>query len=119
MKSGKLFLLTLLIPMFMGNSSCVSTRVEASPYQDSVQNLECQTKQDWSYFWGLKTKRVEANPETEGTVCPCREGALSWVVVKTSLPDFLLSMATLGVVNHRKVSYGCSRPRDGEVDPNN
>lgn len=101
------------------SASCVTTRVESSPYQDSVENLECQIKSDWSYFWGLKQKRVDANPETAGTVCPCREGAMSWVVVKTSITDYLLSLVTLGIVNHRTASYGCARPHNGEGDLNN
>lgn len=95
-------------------SSCVSTRVEASPYQDTAVNIECQTKSSWSYFWGLKQKRVDANPEVTGTICPCSEGAMTWVVVKTSFGDNLLSIITLGTVNHRTVSYGCARPNDGD-----
>ena len=91
--------------------SCVSTRVEASPYQDSVENLECRSESSWSYYWGLKQKRIDANPEISGNACPCREGALSWVVVKTSFTDFLLSSVTLGIVNHRTATYGCARPQ--------
>ncbi len=100
-------------------SSCVSTRVEASPYQDSVENLECRKESSWSYYWGLKQKRIDANPEVADNVCPCREGALSWVVVKSSFTDFLLSSVTLGIVNHRTASYGCARPENGEGDLDN
>ncbi len=95
-------------------SSCVSTRVEASPYQNSAVNIECQKQHSWSYFWGLKQKRVNANPEVEGAVCPCREQAMTWVVTKSSFGDFLLSLVTLGIVNHRTVSYGCARAQDGD-----
>lgn len=95
-------------------SSCVTTRVEASPYQDSAVNIECQKQSSWSYFWGLKQKRVNANPEVEGAVCPCRNQAMTWVVTKSSFGDFLLSLVTLGAVNHRTVSYGCAREQDGE-----
>ncbi|WP_086476312.1 MULTISPECIES: hypothetical protein [Arenibacter] len=101
------------------STSCVSTRVEASPYQDSVENLECRKESSWSYYWGLKQKRVDANPEVAGNPCPCREGALSWVVVKTSFTDFLLSSITLGIVNHRTVTYGCARPTDGDGNMDN
>jgi len=94
--------------------SCVSTRVEANPYQDSAENIECQTKASWSYWWGLKQKTVSANPEIEGTICPCRDKAMSWTVTKTSFGDSLLNLITLGIVNHRTVSYGCSRPTDGD-----
>jgi hypothetical protein len=114
MKSVKTILLALALSISLTTVSCVSTRVEASPYQDSVENLECRTESSWSYFWGLKQKRVDANPETEGTICPCREGALSWVVVKSSLTDYLLSLVTVGIVNHRTASYGCARPKDGD-----
>ncbi len=105
---------TILLTCFLIalTSSCVSTRVEASPYQDSVENLECRKKSSWSYFWGLKQKRVDANPEVDGTVCPCNEGAMNWVVVKSSFTDFLLSLVTLGTVNHRTATYGCARPKD-------
>ncbi|MFC4632568.1 hypothetical protein ACFO3O_01540 [Dokdonia ponticola] len=102
-------LLTLSI-----TASCVSTRVEANPYQDSAVNIECQKKSSWSYWWGLKQKRVNANPEVENAVCPCREKAMTWVETKTSLGDFVLSLVTLGAVNHRTVTYGCARPHDGD-----
>jgi len=119
MKYLKPIFLTLFFAIMVSTSSCVSTRIEASPYQDSVENLECRTKSSWSYLWGLIQKRVEANPETKGTVCPCGEGAMSWVVVKTSFGDFLLSLVTLGTVNHRTATYGCSRPQNGEGDLDN
>ncbi|WP_299679653.1 hypothetical protein [uncultured Dokdonia sp.] len=95
-------------------SSCVTTRVEANPYQDSAVNIECQKQHSWSYFWGLKQKRVNANPEVEDAVCPCREKAMSWVETKSSLGDFLLSLVTIGTVNHRTVTYGCARAQDGD-----
>lgn len=101
-------LILFVIPVQWG---CVSTRIEASPYQDSVENLECRKESSWSYYWGLKQKRIDANPEGAGNECPCREGALSWVVVKTSFTDFLLSAVTLGIANHRTVTYGCARPQ--------
>lgn len=110
----KLIRITILVLFLTSINSCVSTRIEASPYQDTVENLECQTKSSWSYWWGLKQKRVEANPETANVICPCDEGAMSWVVVKTSTGDFFLSLITLGIVNHRTASYGCSRPRNGD-----
>ncbi|TMU57461.1 hypothetical protein [Flagellimonas algicola] len=103
-------------------TSCVSTRIEASPYQDTVENLECQRKSSWSYWWGVapgSIKVVSANPEIEGTVCPCEENAMSWAVVKTSFTDFALSLVTLGIVNHRTAIYGCARPQGGEGDLDN
>ena len=112
------FVFLILLPMLLP-ISCVTTRVEASPYQDSVENLECRKASSWSYYWGLKQKRIDANPEVAGNECPCREGALSWVVVKTSFTDFLLSSVTLGIVNHRTVTYGCARPDEGEGDLDN
>jgi len=116
MKSCKIKHLVFLLLAATLVVSCVSTRVEASPYQDSVENLECRKESSWSYYWGLKQKRVDANPEVAGPdECPCREGALSWVVVKTSFTDFLLSAATLGIANHRTVTYGCARPQ--HTDP--
>lgn len=114
MKSIKTLAILACTILLLTSSSCVSTRVEASPYQDSVENLECHTESSWSYFWGLKQKRIDANPETEGAVCPCREGAMTWVVVKSSITDYLLSLVTLGIVNHRTASYGCARPKDGD-----
>lgn len=116
MKSQRMVGVILFVAVGLLSTSCVSTRVEASPYQDSVENLECQKESSWSYYWGLKQKRVDANPEVEGTTCPCREGAFSWVVVKTSFTDFLLSAVTLGIANHRTVSYGCARPQQN-VEP--
>lgn len=111
--------MALVLCLTLLPASCVSTRVEASPYQDSVENLECRKESSWSYYWGLKQKRIDANPEVAGNACPCREGALSWVVVKTSFTDFLLSSVTLGIANHRTVTYGCARPPNVEGDLDN
>lgn len=100
-----------------GMNSCVSTRIEASPYPDSVVNLECQRKSNWSYWWGVapgSTKMVSANPDVEGTICPCTEKSMAYTEVKTSFTDFLLSLVTLGIVNHRTAVYGCARPQGGE-----
>ncbi|GGW36927.1 hypothetical protein [Arenibacter certesii] len=119
MKSTDKIIVVFVLLALSITSSCVSTRVEASPYQDSVENLECRKVSNWSYYWGLKQKRVDANPEVADNQCPCREGALSWVVVKTSLGDFLLSALTLGIVNHRTATFGCSRPQQGEGDMDN
>jgi len=113
--TSKIAILGLLVLTM--TASCVSTRIEASPYQDSVENLECRKESSWSYYWGLKQKRIDANPEVSGPEqCPCREGALSWVVVKSSFTDFLFSAVTLGIVNHRTVTYGCARPQQ-PVEP--
>lgn len=95
-------------------TSCVSTRVEASPYQDTAVNIACQKESNWSYFWGLKQKMVSANPDIPETECPCAEKAMSWVETKSSFGDFMLSLVTLGTVNHRTVTYGCARPQDGD-----
>ncbi len=119
MKINPLKFIALVLFLTLLPTSCVSTRVEASPYQDSVENLECRKESSWSYYWGLKQKRIDANPEVAGNLCPCREGALSWVVVKTSFTDFLLSSVTLGIVNHRTATYGCARPQNGAGDLDN
>ncbi|XMO87087.1 hypothetical protein AAFN75_02090 [Algibacter sp. AS12] len=115
MKSKQLIILVLSI--WFCAQSCVSTRVEATPHDANVVNLECHEKFNWSYLWGLgSVKRVDLHPDTEGVECPCRSKAIAWVEVKTSLTDFALSLVTLGIVNHRKVKYGCAKPSDGEQD---
>ncbi|MBZ9728678.1 hypothetical protein LB467_03180 [Salegentibacter sp. JZCK2] len=119
MRTVKIFLVAIALSFTTLSTSCVSTRVEASPYQDTFENLECQSQSSWSYWWGLKQKRIDVNPGTEGVICPCAESSLSWVGVKSSLTDLLLSLATVGIVNHRTVTYGCSRPSNGEVDLDN
>ncbi|WP_139063758.1 hypothetical protein [Flagellimonas eckloniae] len=122
MRSIQHSVITAVIASIFLMSSCVSTRIEASPYQDSMENLECQRKSSWSYWWGVapgSTKTVSANPEIQDTICPCAEQAMSWTVVKTSFPDFLLSLVTLGIVNHRTAIYGCARPQGGEGDLDN
>ncbi|MDB4293103.1 hypothetical protein N9954_06800 [Maribacter sp.] len=119
MKSYKRAFPVLLLFLLLVQSACVSTRVEASPYQDSVENLECRKESSWSYYWGLKQKRIDANAEVAGNDCPCRESGLTWVLVETSFTDFLLSSITLGIVNHRTATYGCSRPQDGDGDLDN
>ncbi|MCG9972577.1 hypothetical protein [Christiangramia crocea] len=114
MKKYKYYIRIISICFGLMQISCVSTRVEASPYQDTMENVECQTRSNWSYLWGLVVKKVDVNPATEGVLCPCREEAMTWVEVKTSTTDFLLTLITLGTVNHRSVSYGCSRPTGGD-----
>ena len=116
MKFHKVTFGILFILLIIAQSGCVSTRVEASPYQDSPENLECHKKSSWSYFWGLMQKRIDTNPEVAGNECPCREGAMSWVVVKTAFTDILLTSVTLGIANHRTVTYGCARPQQ-PVEP--
>jgi hypothetical protein len=114
-KKMKFFIYSLLIVFVFGTtSSCVSTRVEANPYQDGAVNIPCQKKSSWSYFWGLKQKTVSANPEIEGTECPCRNKAMTWVESKTSLGDFVVSLVTVGIINHRTITYGCARDQGGE-----
>lgn len=110
MKPRKTILPIAFLSLIFVTTSCVSTRIEANPYQDSAVNLECQRKSSWSYLWGLNQKMVSANPEIENTKCPCRAKAMSWVEVKTSFTDSLLSLVTLGIVNHRTAIYGCARP---------
>ena len=114
MKPNKIVFPALFLFLLLAQSACVSTRIEASPYQDSVENLECQKESSWSYFWGLNQERIDVNPETSGNQCPCDEESLSWVVVKSSFTDYLLGLVTLGTVNHRTITYGCSRPQDGD-----
>ncbi|MEP0389860.1 MAG: hypothetical protein ABJD69_20285 [Dokdonia sp.] len=104
----------LIVFVFSTTFSCVSTRVEANPYQDGAVNIACQKKSSWSYFWGLKQKTVSANPEIEGTECPCRNKAMTWVESKTSLGDFVVSLVTVGIINHRTITYGCARDQGGE-----
>ena len=107
----------LVLSIFLCCQSCASTRVEASPHDTNVVNLECNEKSSWSYWWGVgKVKRVDLHPDTAGVVCPCRSKAMAWVEVKTSAGDFFLSLVTLGIVNHRTVKYGCAKPSDGEQD---
>ncbi|MEP0266256.1 hypothetical protein [Dokdonia sp.] len=114
-KKMKHFIYFLLIVfVFSTTFSCVSTRVEANPYQDGAVNIACQKKSSWSYFWGLKQKTVSANPEIEGTECPCRNKAMTWVESKTSLGDFVVSLVTVGIINHRTITYGCARDQGGE-----
>ncbi|GAB5472440.1 MAG: hypothetical protein Mars2KO_05390 [Maribacter sp.] len=114
METQKKWIVFLVLIVTFSTTSCVSTRVEASPYQDSVENLECQKESSWSYLWGLNQKRIDVNPEVAGNDCPCHEGAMSWVVVKSSFTDSLLGLITLGIVNHRTVTYGCARPQGGD-----
>lgn len=125
MKHLKLFLITLCCTTILLNS-CVTTRVEASPHDTNVANMTCHVQSQWSYLWGLGGKeRVDVNPETEDKAieCPCREKALAWAEVKTSFTDVLLSIVTIGIVNHRTVEYGCVRPvnngGDDDMDMDN
>lgn len=117
MRKNQFHIVLCFLLIAFGASSCVSTRIEALPYEDSAVNMECQKKSSWSYWWGTapgSTKVVSANPDIEGTKCPCHEKAMHWTEVKTSFTDFLLSLVTLGIVNHRTAIYGCARPKDVE-----
>ncbi len=117
MKHSRLFIIALCFAFSLLTSSCVSTRIEASPHDTNVANMSSNSQGQWSYLWGLAGKeRVDVNPETADVESPCREKALAWAEVKTSLGDVLLSLVTLGIVNHRTVTYGCARPSGGESD---
>ncbi len=104
-----LFLLTFLI-----SSSCTSTKVIASNYGDSHANNTYYQTSDWSYLWGMYRKDVYvAKDGDDSNYAICTEGSLANVEVKTTFGGFLLSAITIGIVNHRKVKYECSRPANG------
>ena len=96
-------------------SSCMSTQVVANHHSDGLDNEECQTVAHWKYWWGIGgSDEILLQPGSPDTVCPCESEAMASVVVKSSFGDFLLSFITLGIVNHRTISYQCAEVDEGE-----
>jgi hypothetical protein len=118
MKSFKRIRIITLFSLFVTVlifSSCTSTKVIASNYGDTIANNTYYQTSDWSYLWGMYRKDVYVGKDGDGTnYALCTEGSLANVEVETTFGGYFLSLVTLGIVNHRKVKYACSRPADGD-----
>ncbi len=113
MRKRKHYLLVLFV--FMSFSSCMSTKVVGNYHSDNIDNEECQTVSQWKYWWGLGgSDEILVQADSDDTKCPCPNNALASVEVNSSFGDFLLTLVTLGVVNHRTVSYECAEIDEGE-----
>lgn len=100
---------------FMVSTSCTSTKVIASNYDDTFSGNEYYETDDWSYLWGMVRKDVYVGKDGDDSKYGlCDEGSLANVEVKTTFGGALLTIVTVGIVNHRKVKYGCSRPSNGD-----
>jgi hypothetical protein len=96
-------------------SSCMSTKVIGSHHSDDLDNEECQKISHWKYWWGIGgSDEILVQADSEDTECPCVSNAIASIEVKSSLGDFLLNLITIGIVNHRTVSYECAETDEGE-----
>ncbi len=101
--------------ILLASTSCTSTKVIASNYDDTFAGNEYYETDDWSYLWGMVRKDVYvAKDGDDSKYALCDEGSLANVEVKTTFGGALLTIVTVGIVNHRKVKYGCSRPANGD-----
>ncbi|MEO1029948.1 MAG: hypothetical protein AAFX55_01005 [Bacteroidota bacterium] len=109
-------LLTLSLALLLISvTNCTSTRVVASNYGDTFAGNESYETDSWSYLWGMVKKDVSVEPDADDSDhAICDEGSLANVEVKTTFGGALLTIVTLGIVNHRKVSFACSRPSNGD-----
>ena len=107
-----------LIVLLLGcTTSCITTHVISNQHSDNIDNEECQSVSHWKYWWGLGgPDEILVGPNSEDTVCPCTNKAMASVKVKSSFGDYLLTAITLGIVNHRTVSFECAEVDNGEQE---
>lgn len=116
---NKIMLLTTCAILVLG-SSCTTVRVVANDHGGAPENSEPNQTDSWSYLWGLVQKQVDVKPDANNEDHDvCREGQLSWVETETTFGGALLSLITLGIVNHRKVKWSCATETFTDDDPNN
>ncbi|MDC7994045.1 Bor/Iss family lipoprotein [Altibacter sp. HG106] len=111
------FLLVLIanVAILMMCNACMSTQVIANYHSDTLDNEACHELSHWKYWWGIGgSDEVLVGPNSPDTDCPCANNAMASVEVKSSFGDFLLNFVTLGIVNHRTVSYKCAEVDEGE-----
>ncbi|MEL6811363.1 MAG: hypothetical protein AAFP76_08525 [Bacteroidota bacterium] len=105
----------LVFVSFLLLSSCMSTKVIGSQHSENLDNEECQTVSQWKYWWGIGgSDEILVEPDSPDTVCPCIDGKLASVEVNSSFGDFLLTLVTVGIVNHRTVHFECAEIDEGE-----
>ncbi|MDH7444692.1 Bor/Iss family lipoprotein [Aquimarina sp. 2201CG14-23] len=105
----------LVLFVLIGMSSCMSTKVIGSYHSNTLDNEECQTVSHWKYWWGIGgTDEILVQTESKDTECYCENNALASVEVRSSFGDFLLTLVTLGMVNHRTIKYECAETDEGE-----
>ena len=96
-------------------SSCMTTHVISNQHSDNIDGEECQTVSHWKYWWGIGgSDEILTGPDSTDTQCGCDGKAMASVKVKSSFGDFLLTAVTLGIVNHRTVSFECAEVDNGE-----
>jgi hypothetical protein len=83
-------------------SGCMTTRIATSHDCDSVVNDSNNTQLVTTYFWGLK------QPTDVRPACDPRFNHLNGVTVKTSFGNYLLALATVGIVTRQRVSWCCA-----------
>lgn len=111
----RLVLSVLVSLVLLCGSSCMSTKVIASQHSDDLDHEECQTISHWKYWWGIGgSDEILVEPGSDDTKCNCENSALASVEVKSSFGDFLLTLLTAGIVNHRKITFECAETDEGE-----
>lgn len=116
----KLLFVICVFSLLAHMGSCSTVRVVASPHGDAPDLSECHQTTSWSYFWGLKFKEVDVQPDVlDPEYCICDEGRLSWVQTKTTLGGAMLSLITIGIVNSRQVRWACAPEQHVDDDMKN
>lgn len=116
----RLLILIAVLFSVLTNSSCMSTEIIANNHSENLDNEPCQTLSHWKYLWGfVGSDELFVGPNSTDTECACPNEAMASVEVKQSFGDFVLSLITIGIVNHRKVIYKCTESDDGEQPRNN
>lgn len=120
----KIFNLFLVIVFSISSIACVTTHVVANDHSSNISNEACQEVSQWKYWWGLGgPDEIRVGEVNSDTKCPCRDyklgakdvkSAMASVEVKNSFGDALLSLITLGIVNHRTVKFKCAEIDEGE-----
>lgn len=115
-KLRPLLRISFILIVMVFASSCITTEVIGSYHSDNLDGEECQQVSHWKYWWGIGgSDEIFVGPDSTDTVCPCEDGKLASTEVKSSFGDFLLTFVTVGIVNHRTVSFECAESDDGEI----
>ena len=109
--------LCIVAVFVMASNSCMTTNVIANQQTGSLDHENCQELSHWKYWWGLgKSDELIVGTVASETNCPCTTNSLASVAVESNFGDFLLNFITLGIVNHRTVTYKCTEVDEGEQE---
>ena len=104
-------LLSFFLPFLLfSNFGCYQYKLLQT---DASTSTLSETKQVYSYFWGIRSPRIETTN--------CGTNGFDRVVVRTSVGNSLVTILTLGIVSPMKVQWECAKdpPVSDKFSPDN